>query len=165
MSVLQSLTRTTPFMLAAVGPVAIGGILAVRAGDPSPLVLVPAITFGVVGVTSPALYIATAIAGRAPSLERMGRALVVALGAFGVALAGLILPAAFLAWSSLGAATTIAVTTGAIAVAAYVALRRLAHELAISGALAQLAVFAGWSIATVGIAARLWWNLAVEVVA
>jgi hypothetical protein len=156
--------------MAAAGPVAIGGVLAARAHDASPMLAAPAIVFGVVAATGPALYIAMAAAGTAPSLAAVVRAFGVALGAFGVALAGLILPVAFAAASSVGSSTTIAATTGAIAGAGYLGLRRLARELEAGrvavtsgGSLAGRAVFAVWAIATATIAGRLWWDLAVEV--
>jgi hypothetical protein len=154
-----------PIALALLGPVAVGAILAVYAGDPQPLLLVPAITFGVAGVTSPALYIATTATGSGLPLVQVGRALVAALGAFGLALGGLLLPAAFLAWSSRAPSTTIVVTSGALAIAAILAVRRLARELDGGRALtlSRLAVFACWSIATLGIAGRLWWSLVGEV--
>jgi hypothetical protein len=149
--------------LAAAGPVAIGAILALRFQTPSPLGMVPAITFGVVGVTSPALYIATAISGDAPTLAQMARALQLSLGAFGIALAGLILPAAFLSLSSIESITTIGVATVALAGAAVLALVRLAVELGRekpTTSLLRVFVFGAWTIATIGIAARLWWTFA-----
>jgi hypothetical protein len=150
--------------MAALGPIAIGGILATRAGALTPIVAAPAIVFGVVAATAPALYIATAAAGHAPRLSEAARAFGVALGAFGIALAGLILPAAFLSMSSASAATTIVATTGAIAAAGYLGLRRLARELHISATVLGVLVFVAWSAATAGIAGRLWWDLAAEVV-
>ena len=164
--------RSVAIALAAAGPVAAGGILAVRAGDASPMFAAPVIVFGVVAATGPALYIATAAVGHAPPLAAVVRAFGVALGAFGIALAGLLLPAAFIAVSSVSAATTITAATGALAVAAYLGLRRLAIELRpassaelVTGAsLASSAVFLVWAVATVAIAGRLWWDLAVELV-
>jgi hypothetical protein len=151
-------------MMAALGPIAIGGILATRAGALTPIVAAPAIVFGVVAATAPALYIATAAAGHAPRLSVAARAFGVALGAFGIALAGLILPAAFLAMSSVSAMTTIVATTGALAGAAHLGLRRLARELDVGATVVGVLVFVTWSVATAGIAGRLWWDLAVEVV-
>jgi hypothetical protein len=171
--------RGVAIALAAAGPVAAGAILAVRAHDASPMLAAPVIVFGVVAATGPALYIASAAVGHAPPLAAVVRAFGVALGAFGVALAGLLLPAAFIAVSSVTAGTTIAAASGAIAIAGYLGLRRLAMELrpggpgvpgvpsaAISGtaALASSVVFLVWAGATVAIAGRLWWDLAVEVV-
>jgi len=155
--------------MAAAGPVAIGGILAARAHDASPMLAAPAIVFGVVAATGPALYIAMAAAGHAPPLAAVVRAFGVALGAFGVALAGLILPVAFAAASSVASSTTVVATTSAVAGAGYLGLRRLAAELKTGrtstpgAALAGSAVFAIWAIATATIAGRLWWDLAVEV--
>ncbi|MDB4955733.1 MAG: hypothetical protein JWO36_3302 [Myxococcales bacterium] len=156
--------RNVAMILAGVGCVAVGGILAARAGDATPMIAAPAIVFGVVAITGPALYIATAAAGNAPSLTAVVRAFGVALGAFGIALAGLILPAAFLAMSSVTNAMTIVTATGAIAGAAFLGLRRLASELQIRPARAGGLVFFGWAVATAGIAGRLWWDLAVAVV-
>ncbi len=150
--------------MAALGPIAIGGVLATRASTLTPIVAAPAIVFGVVAATAPALYIATAAAGHAPRLSVAARAFGVALGAFGIALAGLILPAAFLAMSSVSATTTIVATTAALAAAGYLGLRRLARELDISATVLGLLVFVTWSAATAGIAGRLWWDLAAEVV-
>jgi hypothetical protein len=163
--------RGLAIALAAAGPVAAGAILAVRARDASPMLAAPVIVFGVVAATGPALYIASAAVGHAPPLAAVVRAFGVALGAFGIALAGLLLPAAFIAVSSVSAGTTIAASSGAIAIAGYLGLRRLATELRPPGgvsdgvaALASSAVFLVWAGATVAIAGRLWWDLAVEVV-
>jgi hypothetical protein len=159
--------------LAAAGPVAVGGILALRAHDASPMLAAPAIVFGVVAATGPALYIATAAAGHAPPLAAVVRAFGTALGAFGIALAGLILPAAFVALSSVSPATTIGAATCAIGGAAYLGLCRLASELRPGGTgdeaplrapLVGTLVFVAWAVATAAIAGRLWWDLAVEVV-
>ena len=164
----SSVSRGAAIALAAAGPVAIGGILAVRLHDPRPMVAAPAIVFGVVAATAPALYIATAAAGHAPPLAAMARAFGVALGAFGIALAGLVLPAAFAALSSVSPGTAIAAATAAIAAAGLLGLRRLASELAAGrpGAgrsLAGGAVFLIWAASALAIAGRLWWVLAVEV--
>jgi len=161
--------------LAALGPVAIGAIMAVRAETASPLLVVPAVVFGVVAATSPALYIATAVTGAAPPLGAVVRAFGVALGAFGIGLAGLLLPAAFLALSSVDPVMTFAATSAAVGAAAFLGLRRLASELVSSGkepypggvdikpSLTSSTVFFVWSAATIGIAGRLWWDLAKEV--
>ena len=153
--------------LAALAPVALGGIVAARAGQAAPLVAVPAIVFGVVAATAPALYIASAATGAAPSVAAVARAVITALGAFGVALAGLVLPTAFLSLSSLTGTTTLVVTTAALGGAGLLAMRRLASELRRGAAprgLAPSVVFAVWSIATLGIAARLWLDFASEVI-
>ena len=164
-----SVSRGAAIALDAAGPIAIGGILAARVHDPRPMVAAPAIVFGVVAATAPALYIATAAAGHAPPLAAMTRAFGVALGAFGVALAGLILPAAFAALSSVSSGTAIAASTAAIAATGLLGLRRLASELAAGRpevarrSLAGAAVFLIWAASALAIAGRLWWELAVEV--
>jgi hypothetical protein len=160
-------TRGIGLALAALGPIALGGILAVRAQTVTPLAIAPAIIFGVAAATSPALYIALAAAGDAPPLARVARAFRIALGAFGVALAGLVLPAAFLSLSSLSPLTTVAAVTAALAAAGLLALRRLATELTddtgVTRSLTSQLVFVTWSIATLGIVGRLWVDLAQQV--
>ena len=163
-------SRGLAIALAAAGPVAVGGILAVRAHDASPMVAAPAIVFGVVAATGPALYIATAAAGNAPPLAAVIRAFGVALGAFGLALAGLILPAAFLSLSSVSAATTLVATSGTVAIAGYLGLRRLATELKAQSPDAGSrpsrvggTVCLVWAVAPVALAGRRGWDLAVEV--
>lgn len=159
---IQSVSPPVGLALAAAGPIAIGGILAARAQDLSPLVAVPAIVFGVLAATSPALYIAIATTGDAPPLRSVARAIGVALGAFGIALAGLTLPAAFLSLSSIAPETTIVICSVALGGAAYLAARRLSRELRTRALVAKFA-FLIWALATFGVAARLWWNLAMEV--
>jgi hypothetical protein len=154
--------RGLALALAAIGPVAIGGILAAKAGDPTPLAAVPTIAFGVLAATSPALYIAMAALGDAPPAGRVARALVIGLGAFGIALAGLVMPAAFLSLSSISQETTLVMTSLALAGAAWLGVRRLARELAMRSPAASV-IFVVWAFATLGIAARLWLDLGLEV--
>jgi hypothetical protein len=166
MSQSLPIPRAASIAMAALSPVALGGILALRAGHPSPLLAVPAIVFGVIATTAPALYIATAATGAAPPLVAMMRAFGVAIGAFGIVLAGLVLPSAFLSLTSLSATTTIAIATAALLGAGFIALRRLSAELSegVSRSLSAWLVFGAWSLATLGIAGRLWWDFASEVV-
>jgi hypothetical protein len=162
---MQRVHIPLPIAAAAIGPVAIGGILAARAGDASPVFAVPAIVFGVVAATAPALYIATAATGAAPPVARVVKALVTALGAFGIALVGLVLPAAFLSLSSVAIGTTVVITTGALAVAGILGLRRLAGELGLGwNRMLASCVYGMWSLAVLGIAARLWTDFAMEVI-
>jgi len=149
--------------LAALGPVALGAIMAARVDDVAPMVGAPAIVFGVAAATCPALYIAIAATGDAPPLARVARAFAIALGAFGVALAGLILPAAFLSLSSVADGTSAVVVSGALACAALLAIRRLAGELSLRS-LTGGAVFLLWAAATLGIAGRLWSDLMMQAV-
>lgn len=155
-----------PLACAALGPTAVGAILAARTADPTPLVATPAIVLGVVAITAPALYIAVTALGDAPPLPALVRALLAALGAFGIALAGLVLPVAFLALSSVTLDTTLVATSAALGVAGLLAARRLAHELAAAApesvrtGWARGAVLATWTVATLGIAGHLWLSLA-----
>ena len=161
--------------LAALAPIALGGIVALRAGQPSAIVAVPAIVFGVVAATAPALYIASAVTAasggnRAPTIAGTARAIAIALGAFGIALAGFVLPAAFLALTTTSNSTTPIIATAALGGAGLVALRRLGRELHTAAAppastIAPRVVFAVWSIATMVIAARLWLEFTQEVFA
>jgi hypothetical protein len=162
-SELAPIPRALGLALAAAGPIAIGGILAMRGGALAPLAAVPAIVFGVAAATSPALYIAIAATGDAPPLAAVVRALAAAFAAFGVALAGLVLPATFLSLSSVAPGTTLVVCTCTLGGAAVLALRRLVGELQLRTAAAH-GVFYVWAIATVGVGGRLWWDLAREAV-
>lgn len=155
-----------PMALAAGSPFAIGALLAARTGTMAPLAAVPAVVFGVVAATAPALYIASAATGTAPPLATMVRALALALGAFGVALAGMVLPATFLALSAVAPSTAFVVASAALCGAALLAVRRLALELRMTWvrpSSAATAVFTVWWLTTLGIAGRLWWDLAGEV--
>jgi len=154
--------RGLALALAAIGPVAVGGVLAAKAGVATPLAATPAIAFGVLAATSPALYIAIAATGDAPPAGRVARALIIGLGAFGIALAGLIMPAAFLSLSSISPVTTFAMTSLALGGAALLGVRRLARELDARSAAASV-IFVVWAFATLGIAGRLWWDLVQEV--
>ena len=156
-------SRATGMAFAALGPIAIGAIVAARAEAITPLFSAPAMLFGVTAATAPALYIALAATGNAPSVSKVVRAFGVAFAAFGVALAGLILPAAFLSASSVSQTTTFVVTTAALAVAGMLALKRLSSELdSPQSGLGGTLVFFVWAASTAGIAGRLWIDLLQE---
>ncbi len=148
--------------LAAAGPVAIGVVLAARAGDIAPIATTPAIVFGVCAATCPALYIAIAATKESVTLAEVVRGLGAALGAFGIAIAGLVLPALFLSLSSVSQLTTLAVCTAVLAVGGVLAMIRLVAELRPRTFMGGLVCFA-WAAATLGIAGRLWMDLATEV--
>jgi hypothetical protein len=152
----------TRLAMAALGPVAIGGVLAARAGEIGPLAMTPAIMFGVIAATCPALYIGIAATKESPTLSGVMRSLGVALCAFGVALAGLVLPALFLSLSSVSGMTTFVVCSCALAAAGVLAMVRLAMELAPRTFMGGFVCFM-WAAATLGIAGRLWGDLAWEV--
>ena len=148
--------------LAALGPVAIGGIVAARTEELAPLFSTPGILFGVVAATAPALYIALAATNSAPPIGKVVRAFAISFAAFGVALAGLLLPAAFLSMSSTSQTTTFVVTTGALGIAGVLGMRRLSRELSPDRSFFAHAVFVIWALATIGIASRLWFDLVQE---
>jgi hypothetical protein len=156
-------SRAMGLAFAALGPIAIGAIVAARAEAITPLVSAPAMLFGVTAATAPALYIALAATGDAPPIAKVIRAFGVAFAAFGVALAGLILPAAFLAASSTEPQTTYVVTSAALGVAGLLSLVRLSRELVTpERRLAASVVFFVWAASTAGIAGRLWIDLVQE---
>ena len=149
--------------LAALGPIAVGGIVAARAQVIAPLFTTPAIMFGVVAATAPALYIGLAAVSNAPPISKVARAFGIAFSAFGVALAGLLLPAAFLAASSTSEQTTYAVATAALGAAGLLSLFRLAYELRpAERSVAASCYFVIWAVSTAGIAGRLWIDLLQE---
>jgi len=80
-----------------------------------------------------------------------------------VALTGFVLPATFISLTSISEVTSIVIATVALGGAAVLGMRRLARELVLES-LSAWVVFAVWSIATLGIAGRLWWDLARELV-
>jgi hypothetical protein len=155
--------RNAGMALAALGPLAVGGIVAARAQVVAPLFTTPAILFGVVAATAPALYIGLAATGDAPPVAKVVRAFGVAFAAFGITLAGLLLPTTFLAASSTSEETSYAVASAALAAAGILGLARLAREL--KGAEPRISasvVFGIRAIATGGIAGRLWFDLVQE---
>lgn len=157
--------KVLPLLMAATTPIAIGGLVAIHGTSVSPMFAVPAVVFGVTAATSPALYIATAATGAAPPLAAVVRAFGMAIGAFGIALAGLLLPVAFLSLSATSSSTSFYVASAAIAGAGVLGLRRLKQEMHAARALtfSGEVVFAIWACATTGIAGRMWWDLAREV--
>lgn len=156
-------TRAAGMALAALGPVAVGGIIAARVQAVTPLVSTPAILFGVVAATAPALYIALAATGDAPPVAKVARAFGIAFAAFGIAIAGLILPAAFLAASSTSPTTTYVVATAVLGIAGMLSLVRLSRELAAPDkGIASSVIFFLWAASTAGVAGRLWIDLVQE---
>jgi hypothetical protein len=160
--------RSLATAMAALGPVAVGGILAARAGDASPMLAAPAIVFGVVAATGPALYIAmaaatAAIAGAgylglrrlAAELRPPGRTGASAgpsVGASTGPCAGASTGPSAGASAGPSAGVSVGPSAGPSA------------EVSIGPSLLGGIVFLTWAVATAAIAGRLWWDLAVEVV-
>lgn len=159
---LPSPLDPTRLALAAAGPIAVGGVLALRAGDATPLATTPAIVFGIAAATCPALYIAIAATKHGPSLAAVARALGASFGAFGIALAGLVLPALFISISSTADVTTGVVCSVILGGAAMIAMVRLVTELA-PKSFGGVVVCLVWALATLGIAGRLWIEMTTEV--
>jgi hypothetical protein len=149
---------------AGLAPLAAGAILFARTGQVGPVLVTPAVALGIAAITSPALYIALAATGDAPPLSVVARALAMALAAFGITLAGLLLPAAFLSLSSVSHATSVFVMTGALGTAALIGLVRLGSELGLRG-LGARGVLVLWAVSTVGVAGRLWLDVVMGVLA
>jgi hypothetical protein len=150
---------------AAAGPFGVGGVLALRLADPTPLVAVPAVVFAVAALTLPALYIATAAFGAAPPIGQVIRAVGKALCSLGLVHAGLALPLLFLG-ASAGAKTAFVLGAAVVAVGAVVGLRRLSAVL-YEGAFPVVGrglLFWTWALATLVIGARLFVEMTAEVV-
>ena len=169
----SSTSATSPATIAAAaaGPLAVGGVLALRLSDPAPLVAVPAVVFAVAALTLPALYIATAAFGAAPPIGRVMRAVGTALCSLGLVYAGLGLPLLFLGVSS-GERTAFVLGAATVGVGAVIGLRRLYGELygreggGRGGELAigRRVLFWTWAGIAVVIGARLFAELTMEVV-
>lgn len=150
---------------AAAGPLAVGGVLALRLQNLAPLVAVPAVVFAVAALTLPALYIATAAFGAAPPIRRVMQAVGTALCSLGLVYAGLVLPLLFLGVSS-SEKTAFALGAVTVGVGAVVGLRRLEsalHEgtLPVTG---RGGLFWTWALITLVIGARLFGEMTAEVV-
>ena len=148
--------------IAAAGPTAIGAIAAVRVGDAAPALAIPAVVLGVAAATLPALYIATAVTGAAPPLDRVARAVGRALVALGLVALGLAAPLLFLTTTTTEPSTAFALTSVALVTALAIGLRVLHRELWGPGArgLGRDATFLVWAAAAMIIGARLYGELA-----
>lgn len=152
--------------VAAGGPVALGGVLASRLATAAPAFALPAIVLGVSAVTVPALYIATAATGSAPSAERMAAAVGRGLGALGVVLLGLAAPLLFLVATSSQPTTWVGLGSGALAAAALFGLAAL-HRTLFAGQVPSLVrdgLFLTWALVALVIGARLYSDLALGAV-
>jgi hypothetical protein len=150
---------------AAAGPVAVGGVLALRLGDPAPMIAVPAVVFAVAALTLPALYIATAVVGAAPPVGHVVRAVGRALHALGLVHLGFVMPLLFLGASS-GEGTAFALGAATVATGSLIGLRVL-HGALFEGAFpvtGRGALFWTWAAITLVIGARLFGELTTEVV-
>jgi hypothetical protein len=164
---LSPAPRSRPLAVAgaAAGPVAIGGVLAARLGDPSPLLTVPAVVFAVAAMTLPALYIATAVVGAAPPVSRVIRAVGRGLSAVGLVYLGLALPLLFLGVSSTEE-TAMVLAAAAVATGALIGLRAL-HTALFEGELPVTGrgmLFLTWAAIVLVIGARLFVELTLEMV-
>ena len=162
----DSMSRSWRIACAAAGPVALGGVLATRLAAVAPVVALPAIVLGVTAVTVPALYIATAATGSAPSAEQMAAAVGRALAAIGLVLLGLAGPLLFLVTTSSEPLTGLALGSAALAASAMFGLGALYRSL-FAGQVPSLVrdgLFLTWAIVALVIGARLYGELALGVV-
>jgi hypothetical protein len=151
---------------ATAGPVALGGVLATRLASVEPVIALPAIVLGVTAVTVPALYIATAATGSAPSAERMASAVGRALAAIGLVLLGLATPVWFLVATSSEMFTAVALGSATLAAAALFGLAALYRTL-FTGQVPSLVrdgLFLTWALVALVIGARLYGDLAIGAV-
>lgn len=150
---------------AAIGPVAVGGVLAARLQDLAPMIAVPAVVFAVAALTLPALYIATAVCGAAPPIARVMRAVGRALCSLGLVNAGFAAPLLFLGVSA-GEKTAFVLGAVTVAVSAVVALRVLYAGL-YEGSFPVVGrgmLFWTWAVIALVIGARLFGEMTAEVV-
>ena len=164
--------RGLAIALAALGPVAVGGILAARAHDASPMLAAPAIVFGVVAATGPALYIATrrrrqraAARGRDPRVRHRARC--VRHRARRADPAGGVRRGVVDLGGDDDRGGDVRDRGRGVPRAAPARRRAQGGRHQRGAARASLVggiVFLTWAVATAAIAGRLWWDLAVEVV-
>ena len=162
---LDTVPASVRLALAAAGPVAMGAVLGARIASVSPVLALPVIVAGVTAVTAPALYIATAATGSAPSAQTMATAVVRALTALGVVLLGLAAPVAFLVATTTSVAAGVVVSSLALGAASLAGLSALHRALFAGqpGSLLRDGLFAAWAVVAMIIAGRLYLDLAVGV--
>jgi hypothetical protein len=157
------MTQKTLVAVAAGGPVALGGVLATRLASLEPVIALPAIVLGVTAVTVPALYIATAATGSAPSADRMAAAVGRGLGALGIVLLGLAAPLLFLVATSAAANTWIWFGLASLGAATMFGLGAL-HRSLFAGQVPSLVrdgLFLTWAAVAVLIGVRLYGDFAI----
>lgn len=154
--------------LTVVGALVPAIILAAITGRPLLLAAVPAVTFGIPVLTAPALYVGVTLAGDAPPLVAVVRAVARALIALAVMQLGLAVPAAFLV-ATASPATAQAIVAVAVVLAAGVATIRLRAELAPIDGVGTVSDVGRWTVewvwllATLAIVARLYADVIAEV--
>lgn len=154
--------------LSAAGALVPAAILAATTGRPLLLAAVPAVTFGVPALMAPALYVGVTLAGDAPPLARVVRAVGRALVALAIVQLGLAVPAGFLV-ATASPATGQAIVACAVALAAGVAVIALrggltaVDRLGTSADVGRWLVEWLWLLATVAIVVRLYADAVAEV--
>jgi hypothetical protein len=141
------------------GPIAIGAIAGMQSGPfavAHDAVAAPAIVLGVTALMIPALYIATAFAGIAPPARGFTAGVGEGLRACGVALLGLVAPAAFLAATARSAEAAAALGAGSLVAAVLVGLRALYIRLFDRGEVVHRMIFAAWSGLALLLGALFW---------
>lgn len=143
-------------LLAAAGPAALGLGLTLRdvsaAGE---LLRLPAVWIGVTALMVPALYIGSALAGRAPSARVVGQAVADALTRSSVLLLGLAPGLLFLVATAGFDATAQILVLGAAALGAAAGLATVYRRLFKGGGLGVRALFVAWATVLVGIGIQL----------
>jgi hypothetical protein len=144
--------------LAVMGALVPAALAAAITRTTLPLVVVPAVTFGVPAMTAPALYVALTLRGAAPPMAAVARAVGRGLLALALVQLGLAVPAGFLV-ATATATTGMALVGAALLVSAAVAA--VALDVALTAGrrdvtAAHDAVLWTWMTITAVIAARLY---------
>jgi hypothetical protein len=143
-------------LLAAAGPAALGLGLTLRdASAAGELVRLPAVWIGVTALMVPALYIGSALAGRAPSARVVAQAVADGLTRSSVLLLGLAPGLLFLVATAGFNATASALVLAAAALGALAGLGTIHRHLFRGGGLGGRLLFLAWSAVLVGIGIQL----------
>jgi hypothetical protein len=131
---MHSPQHSSSALLAVFGPSVTGALLAIHSSGGiwamgRNAVALPLVIGGVAAVMLPALYIATTLAGAAPSAQDFGAAALRALRAFGLVLCGVTAPVAFVLATSTSSHAAIAIGGLTVLAGAAACLRVLFSDL------------------------------------
>lgn len=144
--------------LAVAGPAALGVVLTARdVASVTEVIRLPVLWVGVAALMTPALYIAAALSGLAPSLRDVGRVTLDGLSRGGGLLLGLAPALLFLVATALSADLAHALVGVVAGLGALAGLGVLFHELCVrtDASVTARFVFMGWSAVLLGIGAQL----------
>jgi hypothetical protein len=148
----------TAALLAAVGPFLAGAMIGLRNGTSLAITMalgLPLVALGAAVLTTPALYLGSAVLKQGFSAPMVAAAVGQGLAALGLALLGLA-PLQLLLAATMTTATGASLAGGALLVfASLVALRRVVLELPGPRSFARVGLFGAWGVITMIIATRL----------